>query len=376
MNIQKYIDLATTIRKNIDEHGARLWKGFEPVPFILYNDEFQIAIGSNWPSHYKQVAENIWVATGKDDHLFANTCIKYHGQIVAIWDVRSWSEDVDVALATAHVYHEMFHAHQHNLNLGYGNFLLGMTYSHTVKSVALTIAENELLLDILENPEPDNVLANLNGIANLRAARQDELGKEYIEYDQGEETGEGTAAYVEIKMAATISDKAIIEVAPDYLQALRKTDDTLAKYRARLYTVGMVFCFACDYLKLDLQQEMAQSGSTVFAWLSEKLNLPVEVVEAKELDMTLAERLVTAFNLEKEEKINAFLAQSLVEVEGEQIVFDPMNIVCHQGRCLHMHGRFKVNGVEQQLDEPFLVEFEGNISNIKRMFLLEKNRKN
>ena len=376
IKVEKYITLAEKIHKNILEHGACIWSDFEPVPFILYNDEFQVAVGENWPEHYEQVKENIWIAIGKDDELMGNTVISYHEQAVAIWDIRTWSETIDVPQATGDIFHEMFHAHQYfKLKFNGANALLGATYPHSKNSVALTLSENQFLLDIVKNPEPKRVLENLKIIFSLRKERQAELSEDYIQYDQGTETLEGTAVYAEVKMAAKLSGNPIIEVATEYLNDLMITDTTLSNYRRRLYAVGLILCLSYDALNLDLQNEMAQTESTIFDWLTEQLNFQVEADEQVNLiseeDFKLAGKLLAAYEEEKEKKISAFTAQPFMEVEGEvkMVVFDPMNIVCHRERCLHKHGRIKINEEEKYLEHPFLVEYEGNIFNVKKMFI-------
>ena len=369
--MQKHIALAKQIHQNIKTFGSTCWTGFESVPFIIYNDEFQIAVGAGFPDKYEQIEDNIWLAKGRDEQLFGNTVTEYHGLGVAIWNVDTWSDEVDIAMATSCIYHEMFHAHQYyHLNLGRSDGMI-LDYQHTAKSVALTIAENQYLLDILVNNDKESVLLNLNKIANLRAARQVELGEKYIQYDQGEETGEGTAVYAEIKMAMAISGKSVTEVASEYLQVLQTIDKTLTNYRARLYTVGLILCLACDYLDLDLQSDMAQSGKTVFAWLSEKLSLPQGMEKTEDLDFELAEDLLAKFNKTKIDKINEFRALPYIEVNGHLNGLDPMNIVVHENLCLHKWGQVTIDGVTQQLQQPYLTEFaDGNVFVATRMWVL------
>ena len=371
--MKKYLELAKQIYQTIERFGSTIWSGFESVPFIIYNDEFQIAVGTGFSARYEQVEANIWIATGKDEHLFGDTVTEYHGLGVAIWNVDTWPEDVDVATATSCVYHEMFHAHQYYKFKPIDNAGgMILDYQHKTASVALTIAENQYLLDILANPSKESVLTNLNQLANLRQARLAALGQNYLAYDQAEETIEGTAVYAEIKMAMTISGKSASECAVDYLQLLRLTDDTLARYRARLYSVGLILCLACEYLDLDLQTEMVQSGKSVFAWLTEKLNLPIATVEPKAFDLNfeLAQQLLSDFTKIKEEKINAFLAQPHVEVNGVLNGLDPMNLVVHGNLCLHKRGQVIIGGVAQQLQQPYLTEFaDGNVFVAKRMWI-------
>jgi|GEM_PF-1542744 len=383
--IEKYINLAEGIDKNISKHGSSIWEGFESVPFIIYNNEFQVAVGTHWPERYEKVKENIWIATGSDDELMGCTCITYHEQIVAIWDIRTWEEDIDLPHATGDVFHEMFHVHQYKLKYfkqeskeddDRNIWLDAMTiYPHNPKSVALMLSENQFLLDIINHPEAKQVLENLKMISSLRNERQAALGKAYIEYDQGEETGEGTAVYAEIKMTALLSGKSIAEVAMKYTKYLTTTASALQHYRRRLYPVGLILCLSCDILKLDLQNEFGQSDNTIFDWIKTQIDFQSEDIQVENLiseeNLKLAQELLESYENEKEKQISLFTSQPFSQVEGEiQIVmFDPMNIICHQNQCLHKHGRVKINGKELLLEHPFLVEFEDNILNVKKFFI-------
>ena len=376
--VEKWITLAEEVHQNISEHGSSIWSGFTSVPFIIYTDEFQIAVGESWPDHYEQVKENIWVATGSDHELMANTVISYHEQAVAIWDIRTWPKEIDIAQATGDLFHEMFHAHQYfNLKIKGGNDLVAAVYPHSRKSVALTLSENSLLLDIIKNPDSKSTLEILNKIGKLRLERQEELGEEYLDYDQGIEAGEGTAVYAEIQMVAKLTGKSVFKIASEYAQDLKNPESTLLHYRRRLYTVGLSLCLICDILELDLQNEMAQSDSTIFAWLKTQVEFNTESIQVEDLvseeNVKLAQKLLTHFELDKEAKISAFTTQPFIEVAGEveMMMFDPMNIVCHQNRCLHKHGRVKINGEEKYLEHPFLVEYGSTIFDVKKLFIPE-----
>ena len=84
-----------------------------------------------------------------------------------------------------------------------------------------------------------------------------------------------------------------------------------------------------------------------------------------------AETLLTAFQNSKEQKIAEFMARPTTKIESDVqlIMFDPMNIVCSNGRCLHMHGKLKIDGKERMMTTPFLVEYGDTIFDVKRVFI-------
>jgi len=201
MTLNKKIELAQAIQSNIGNHVASLWPGFSPVPFILYDAENQVAVGSSWPERYRREQDGIWIAEGTDPVLMGNTSIMYHGNCVAIWDTRTW-EEPDVPRATSCLAHEMFHAFQNlHMELPYANELLMPSYPHSPKSVALALEEGNLFTKMMTmHVSTEEICACLTTIALLRKLRKKEIGAEYMEYDEHMEGIEGTAAYIEIMM--------------------------------------------------------------------------------------------------------------------------------------------------------------------------------
>ncbi len=71
-----------------------IWPGFEPLAFALYDSE-------------KCFFDGGYVE--KTDEFCANTSIVYHGRQIAVWMVQ---EELDTAVLTSKLVHEMFHGFQ------------------------------------------------------------------------------------------------------------------------------------------------------------------------------------------------------------------------------------------------------------------------
>ena len=243
------IALAKDVSKLIAAHRADVWPGLTSFPFIIYDEKEQVAVGAKWPERYTQAEKGIWVAKGLDSQLFGNSSIVYHGARVAIWDVRTWPEGISAAQAAADITHEMFHAFQWEVMSGLppANELLLPVYPHSARSVALVIEENKMLAEIIANPDAATIEKCLCSIASLRKHREDEVGTQFFEVDKCSETGEGTAAYAEIRMKAIIERSTTFDAAASYASFL--TDEKiLSHYRHRCYVVGLILCLASDIM--------------------------------------------------------------------------------------------------------------------------------
>lgn len=375
MELNKAISIAKVINENLNKHLKGIWQGFEAVPFILYNEHFQVAVGEGWPQQYKNIQDNIWVAEGTDQTLMGCTAIKYHGRMIAIWDLRAWDNSIDVPKASAGLAHEMFHVFQLvNLRLSWSNELLLPAYPHTAMSIALVFEENKYLKKMLETKDEKQLREYFSKLVCLREQRQQEIPPQYLEYDQCVEGVEGTAVYVETKLQSIVEDIEANQCAAGSLFSRFEKDKLLVNYRHRCYAVGAILCYAADILCPNWQTEWAQSKQQLFSWLKEKLLLPKVNIDAKELLLAEAKAILENFNKEKLQRINTFLAQELICIEGNIALngFDPMNLSCIDDKCLHLHGMLKLGKKQVLLSKQFLEVFADNIMNPQKFLLCSK----
>ena len=369
MTLKQKISLAKEIQQQLNISG--IWPNFNPVPFILYDNENQVAIGGKWPGHFSQHKDGIWVAEGFDPLLMGNTSVNYHGTAVAIWDTRTWPNTPGLSVATSGVVHEMFHAHQQlYMNLPWANELVFPQYPHSSYSIALALEENKRLEEILKNPSHENIHKCLTAIATLRKLREAEIGTTFMEYDKHIEGIEGTAAYVETHTKARIEGATTFTAANSYLAAL-SGNRLLNNYRHRCYASGLVLCLAADILWPGWPQEWVGTNKSIFDWVVDKLPPSTSTIEVSPVNLYTADKLLVAYLKQKEDKIAEFMNQPLVSYDGkiELIGFDPMNLVCIGNLCLHMHGKLRFCGKEHMIETPFLEEFGDNIMVVKRVLL-------
>lgn len=368
METSKKTCIAKEAAVQIEARIASLWPGFSATPFILYDDKNYVRFENG----------DIFTSDKPDSILMGNTATMYKGKVYAIWDTRTWVDSPTIDKVASCLTHEMFHAHQQfNFKVPWANELLFPQYPHTARSIALVVQENKWLQRLAKTDTLDSVLEYLHNIVQLRKLREAEIGAEFIQYDTGSETFEGTASYVEVKMVAAITSMPVEQAAAPYLELLEDNSNLLTGYRRRLYAVGLALCLAADRLWGQWQEEWVGSGKTMYGWICDKIGETACHVNYCDSDTEYncdeATQLLQTFRRENEQKITAFMSQPLTEITGDikLLTFDPMNLTCNENYCLHLHGRVKYNGCEHALTAPFLTEIGNNIFDIKRILRLD-----
>ena len=173
--VEKYIDL-------IDFN--KLWKGFKPLKFALYNDRECFFDG-------KYIE--------KTDNFLANTAINYNGEVIAIWNVL---EDLDPIVLASKIIHEMFHGYQMiNNESRFPNELESLSkYQYIDDSLSIKLLENKLIVELIDKFDIDK----FNKLLSYRKYRYDIYNYEFM-YELMIEQIEGSANYVELSALKCLS---------------------------------------------------------------------------------------------------------------------------------------------------------------------------
>ena len=188
---------------------SRIWPGFEPLKFALYDDKRCFFDG--------QYVE-------KTDAFCANTSIVYNGEQIAIWMV---AQEYDIDILTSKIVHEMFHGYQNLRGWDcWPNELEALyRYRYDAGNLSIKLHENELLLALLDGYD-DSALRELLA---CRKRRSIDYPYEFL-YESLAEEIEGTANYVEWQVLKQLDENKARELtahmrtrmtAPEYLFPIR-----------------------------------------------------------------------------------------------------------------------------------------------------------
>ena len=174
MDLTKHYEGIACRIKQVD--FGKLWLGFKPYRFALYDDEQVILDGERIP---------------KTDAFTGNTAIPYEGAYIAIWKL---VEDLDPDVLASKLSHEMFHAFQHER--GEKRFPNEMEavqrYTYSAEYLQIKHDENRLLVELMEHDDGEK----LQRLLGYRKYRQGHNPYEY-NYEAMIEAIEGSAQYVE-----------------------------------------------------------------------------------------------------------------------------------------------------------------------------------
>lgn len=176
----------TEVKSRLDSLDfSALWRGFHPLPFALYDENACFFDGA-----YVE----------KTDEFTANTTIEYRGGRIAIWNMETAPDDLDV-LASG-LAHEIFHAFQEESGESrWSNEMDALkNYRNSAENVTGRLREAELMRRVARDGER-SCFAELLA---QRKARAERFPYEY-DYESRIEQIEGSAQYVELRALERLS---------------------------------------------------------------------------------------------------------------------------------------------------------------------------
>ena len=210
---QLYFDIKSNISR-ID--FSKLWEGFEPLKFALYNDE-ECFFNGNYIE--------------KTDDFLANTSILYKGEKIAIWKVQ---EEIDSVLLTSKIVHEMFHGFQ-ELGNECDDFGALYKYRYDAKNLTLKFKENQLICQLIEQFDQDKFCELLS----MRRYRQKRFSYEF-KYESMVEHIEGSANFVELGVLKQLSEQ-MYHSALSQMKERVVQENNLVPVRIISYDIGALF---------------------------------------------------------------------------------------------------------------------------------------
>lgn len=220
MDLEK---LYARVKETVDTLDfERIWPGFEPLKFALYDQE-------------KCFFDGRYVE--KTDAFCANTSISYEGEQIAIWMVQG---ETDVTVLASKMVHEMFHGYQQIKGWDcWPNELEALyDYRYDAENLGLKLRENELLLSLLDRPD-EAVLREVLAHRKLRSVR---FPFEFT-YESKVEEIEGTANYIEWQVLKQLDESKAAAMVGQMRAAMTKPE-SLFPIRIPCYFTGALMIHA------------------------------------------------------------------------------------------------------------------------------------
>lgn len=304
---QLYFDIKSNISR-ID--FSKLWEGFEPLKFALYNDE-ECFFNGNYIE--------------KTDDFLANTSILYKGEKIAIWKVQ---EEIDSVLLTSKIVHEMFHGFQ-ELGNECDDLLALYKYRYDAKNLGLKLKENQLICELLENFDQKK----FNDLLGIRKYRERRFSYEF-KYESLVEQIEGTANFVELGVLKQLSKK-LYEQALAQMKARVVFENNLVPVRIISYDIGALFLILLSENNIEFVKEF--KGSTFLEKILANVNECVIPTEISAKVKAVVDNYYSRANMEIETTI--FKNDVVFKGKCDLLAVNVYNAVYH---CNHIISRYFV----------------------------------
>ena len=284
----------------------RIWPGFEPLKFALYDDQQCFFDG-----HYVE----------KTDAFCANTSIVYQGEQIAIWMVQ---EELDISVLASKMVHEMFHGFQQLK--GWDCWPREMEalyrYQYNARNLSIKLRENELLLALLERFDE----ASLQELLALRKKRSLEFPYEFLYESQVEEI-EGTANYVEWQVLKQLDENRANALA-EHMRKLMTKPEYLFPIRISSYFTGALMINA---LRGAGKYSFEADARPVILSVLEEAKPSEGDFPGKEALVRKVSEAVGSFNEETRSIIRSALEKDQVLLSGP---FELTGVNVYNARCL------------------------------------------
>lgn len=273
----------------------KLWNGFKPLKFALYNDKECFFDGE---------------FIEKTNDFLANTSIRYNDEVIAIWNV---VEEIDPILLTSKIIHEMFHGFQTiNNESRFPNELDALyNYKYTNDNLSVKLIENKIISELIDRFDIDK----FNYLLGVRKYRFNNYNYEYL-YESKIEQIEGSACYVELNVLKQLSNELYL----NKLNSMKKrvvNPNNLLPIRIISYDIGA--------LLLTILKENNIVFNQRFNDISYSIDLITNIDEITPNDYYDMSSYIEDYNKQSEEIINKaiidnnIICESNVELLGVNV---------------------------------------------------------
>ena len=316
---EQYLQVCQILRR-VD--FSRLWPGFHPYPFSLYDGVHAMLDGELVPC---------------PPHFRGGTALYHQGRPLAIWNVAQ-DPPRDPELFAAALVHEMFHAFQ--LELGERRFPDDLALAAaplTPETLALAAAEFSAL-----------AAGDLPRFKSLRERRRDLTG-DVIREEFFAETIEGTAQYIQFSALSQLDPQKGSAALEECRKALSRPQ-RLTDLRRRAYDSGALLLCSTIRAGLDPTHLIGRETRPVYELLAPQIeSAPVPAVSPAQLSHW--RELLQARQDERSRLLDTFLSGPRAEIPGPFTVigYDPMNLF-RQGEWLYSSSYLCLSGPSGKIE--------------------------
>ncbi|MFA7076556.1 MAG: hypothetical protein WC152_07835 [Candidatus Izemoplasmatales bacterium] len=277
-----------------------LYPGFKPVDFALYNDKIVVFKDKVIPY---------------DSRFVGNTAIFFEDSYLAIWKLDSIY--VHYNILTSKIVHEMFHAWQFSNNeLRFPNEFLGLRYLYEKFNLGLKFDETKYLLKAYE----DDDFTALETFISLRNKRKKDYVNE-ISYEEGIETIEGMARYVELKALKEL-DFSEFQKSYEQLKSLIKNLNNYIPIRVISYEIGALMMLVKDKYNLSIEHQIGIETRNIYNILFDDIEYKDIPYEDNNLNFSFLEEYYQKMTL----RISSVLSSNPKIISCDSVIgFDPLN---------------------------------------------------
>ncbi|MDF2873227.1 MAG: hypothetical protein K0R05_4802 [Anaerocolumna sp.] len=241
---QLYLEVERII-KSIDFNI--LWKGFHPYPFAIYN------------------TETIWLEKEEipyQPEFCANTCIRFRGELLAIWQITE-SEEWELVNIAVGVVHEMFHCYQEELGESrYPDDLKILSYPMEERNFRVKLKENRLLAASMRTQDINTRKKLLTYFKACRQFREELIGDD-IHQEYRVETIEGAAEYISLLALKEMGEEMIyVQRLEEYMTVLEEGSARQLDIRRISYVTGAVLLLLLSQVRVHLTPGIGQTVDT------------------------------------------------------------------------------------------------------------------
>ncbi|WP_041053847.1 hypothetical protein [Jeotgalibacillus campisalis] len=354
-------------KKVIETNWSRLWPGFKPVAYCIYNQEKVYLF--NHPAF--QNLDGQAVVFDWEEQFVGDTLILYKDYPTAIvrWDQNTFVNDLYQVLV-----HEIFHGYQTIIDeKWFPDELTGVCYPLLVENIDLRMKERKLLNEAYKEKNPVKKMQCLQAFRFFRTRREAIL-KQDIEYEYLMESVEGPAYYVKFQAANHMDDTSAEKCLQFYRQMLLDPQKTNLHLRKSCCISGLFICLLMDQLDEKWKDIFVDSDLTLYEFFSLYIDSPLQV-NAKE--RRASEEACQAYEYvyqQKNKKIQEFSNSSgyKLTIEGDMraTFFDPINMVNVGNKLLHRYFvKLQINQKDYLINQPALIYYSDNILHFNRLQL-------